>query len=778
MLCLMLPGPSTSAEAKSRPLSVADAMGQRAFGVRIPIDISPDGRFVAYTLEDPRLREPTGEMRFFYFSRTGAPVEAQGCDVWVADTRGGAARNLTEGKGTSWGPAWSPDGRSLAFCSDRDGQAHLWLWDRDKDKLRRVADAVVRPLFGFEVVRWTPDGRHLLMKVLPEDLTVESAADLITGPPPKAPADRGKGGTTVVVYRSGPAQAGAGKQGAARSGVSWTNRYLADVALIDVAGGAVRRLARRVKPIGFWVAPDGRHAAYTALAGFPKVASQQPVYDLHVVRLADGADRVAAASVPLDYGISVSWSPDGKRLAYVTGGPTAAGDCFVVGAEAGEAVCLTTGRHPNFGHDYRAPLWDAGGHVLYLLGGGEVWKISADGGGALQLTHDLGRRPLDILHAVPGRLGCPDGRSLVVATLDEDTKQVGFYRVDGETGGATRLWEAGRFFSAGVHFTCRPTADGKSVVFATEDARRPADLWLADADFRQPRQLTHINMQLEDHAFGASRLVRWRGTDGEVLRGALLLPAGYREGRRYPLVVKVYGGASLSNNVNRFGLEGIGVENLQLLATRGYAVLLPDSPPVKGSPMRGPFKAVMPGVDRVIELGVADPQRLGVMGHSFGGYSTLALLVQTTRFKAAVVSAGVSDLVSGYGHLGRDGDSFGVGWSEEGQGGMGGPPWQYPLRYVENSPVFYLDRVATPVLLVHGALDEAVTPGQAEEVFVGLRRLGKEVVYARYEGEEHWQGTWGRANVEDYWSRVLEWFDTHLGQGSKDEAVSDPGRKR
>jgi dipeptidyl aminopeptidase/acylaminoacyl peptidase len=109
-----------------------------------------------------------------------------------------------------------------------------------------------------------------------------------------------------------------------------------------------------------------------------------------------------------------------------------------------------------------------------------------------------------------------------------------------------------------------------------------------------------------------------------------------------------------------------------------------------------------------------------------------------------------------------DGGAFGIGWSEKGQGQLGGTPWQYRDRYIENSPQFYLDRVQTPLLIVHGAGDLTVPSNQAAEVFVGLRRLGKEVNYASYAGEGHWPGTWGLANVEDYWNRVIDWFDSHM----------------
>jgi len=173
-------------------------------------------------------------------------------------------------------------------------------------------------------------------------------------------------------------------------------------------------------------------------------------------------------------------------------------------------------------------------------------------------------------------------------------------------------------------------------------------------------------------------------------------------------------------------------------------------------------KTVLPGMDKVIEMGIADPERLGVWGHSYGAYSALALIAQTKRFKAAMAVDGMGDLVSAYGEMGKDGTVYGLAIMEQGQGLMGGTPWQYRERYIENSPIFYLDRVATPLLIVHGAEDTALSPFLSEEVFVGLRRLGKEAVYVKYEGEGHSPLDWSYANQLDYTQRMLDWFDQHL----------------
>jgi len=197
-----------------------------------------------------------------------------------------------------------------------------------------------------------------------------------------------------------------------------------------------------------------------------------------------------------------------------------------------------------------------------------------------------------------------------------------------------------------------------------------------------------------------------------------------------------------------------------LLSSRGYAVLLPDTPLAVGTPMQDLAKTVLPAVDKTIEMGVADPDRLGVMGVSYGGYSTLALLVQSTRFKAALMDVGFGNLSSSYGVMLKNGSALGVGWAEEGQGRMGGPPWQFPERYIQNSPAFFLNKIETPLLISQGGMD--ISPYHAEEIFIGLRRLGKKVVYVRYEYEGH--GIEHSPNRIDYWNRLIEWFASHLGR--------------
>src|SRR5262249_34484976 len=212
-------------------------------------------------------------------------------------------------------------------------------------------------------------------------------------------------------------------------------------------------------------------------------------------------------------------------------------------------------------------------------------------------------------------------------TRDDASMKMAFYSVDLLDGKPSLLIEDNRRFaqaSGGTLWSVDLTDDGQHIIFVSEDAQHPSDAWLADARFQNLRQVTHINPQLERYVFGQSRVIEWDSLDGRRLRGALLLPAGYKEGKRYPLVVHLYGGALLSQYANVFGgFPGSAPFNLQILATREYAILYPDAPLNVGTPMYDLAQTVLPGVNKAIELGIADPDRLGVMGQSFGGYSAL-----------------------------------------------------------------------------------------------------------------------------------------------------------
>jgi dipeptidyl aminopeptidase/acylaminoacyl peptidase len=169
--------------------------------------------------------------------------------------------------------------------------------------------------------------------------------------------------------------------------------------------------------------------------------------------------------------------------------------------------------------------------------------------------------------------------------------------------------------------------------------------------------------------------------------------------------------------------------------------------------------------DAVVAQGYADPSRLGVMGGSLGGYSVCCVVTRCDRFRAAVAVSSFCDLVS-FVLYAKGNELLGAPWVEGGILRLGATLWEDPQKYIENSPVFRLDRVETPLLLVHGTADAACPVTQAEEMYAGLLRLGKVAALARYEGEGHDPDEWSAENHADFRTRVIRWFDRFLCEGT------------
>ncbi len=743
----------------------------------LQMTLSRDGRMVAYTVEDRRKKERESEVR--WFTKSGVFKDMVGCDIWVTDTVSGVTMSITEGQGNSWSPAWSPDGRLLAFNSDRSGSTHLWIWDRSTNGLRQISDAVTR-LVGFDSLKWTPDGREILTRVLPEGTPVSFQPSASRADTPTKTNNFTLTKPAVRVFESWAAvdRTGPSVTSPTPQESEWTRASRADLALVNVTNGTVKRIAKGVLSTWADVSPDGSRVAFAnrkPVSGIQK--SFRPYFDIVVVDLSDGSIRTVIADVPLNAGgQTVAWSPNGELLSYSTSEDDPSSLCGIVSASERGIKHKASGNTATAQFGYQAPLWDDKSAFLYALGGGSLWRIKADDGSAT-LVATIPGKPIGSILAQQNRRQpwSKGGDFVVVIAQDTHTTKSGFFKIDLKTGTMSTLREDEQQYGGfgGVLSSMKTSVsdDEQLIVFAAESADQSEELWVIQSDFRRARQLTHINPNIGRIQMGKQQLLEWKGRDGEAHQGLLLLPSDFRKGTRYPLVVHVY--EQSQRHANTFGLAGTQFFNLQLFATRGYAVLFPDAPVFrKPDPMQRIADIVLPGIERVIELGIADANRVGVMGHSSGGYMALSLLVQYP-FKAGLVSAGIGDMFSFYGiPLNDDGSSFGMPWAED-QMGMKASPWEVQERYLRNSPWFFLDKVVASVLLLVGTQD-APNVAQMDQVFVGLKRLGKRAQYAKYEGEAHAEEWWSAANKLDAARRMLGWFDKHLKNGRQSQGPTIP----
>ena len=757
LICLSTPA---SAQKKREPITTKDALALLYLPMFMPIDLSPDGEWVAFTLQDSfRNREPqqTNEQAS-QFARPSILRRAVGCDIWVTNIKSGRTTNLTSGRGSNWGPVWSPDGERLAFYSDRSGAQRVWIWERRKDLLRELSAAIVDVIWESNVVRWTPDSSNIVTTLVPERATLEKSISTNT-----TSSDSSEpGSATVKVYNFDPNdKLDPERERAARNG--YLKFRATDLSAIEASSGQVRRLAREINPETWWVSPDGSSVAFANQKGFESEHSIQHIYDIGIAPLATQGTKVLASNVRSNGPLNLSWSPNGQALSYVSSGPLAQGDCFVLNVKTAETRNLTIGQHPSYnGSTLRAPLWTADSKSLYLITTNSVWRLSVESGKPVEIVTIRDRIIKDFVGANDGGQYFSDdhGRSLMVLTSDGLTRQEGIYRIDLVNGAYTKLIEHDRSYGDLPFYKMDVSADRSVAIYVTQSANQCENIWVLNSADKIPKRVTNINPQLDRYQLGESRLISWRNLNGQTLYGALLLPAGYEVGKRYPMIVSQYPGAALSNRVNLFGLTNLagGVENFQIMASRGYAVFLPDVPVTAATYMQDIASAVLTGVDKVIELGIADPDRLGVTGLSNGGYGVLSLIVKTTRFKAAVSRSGTANLLSVFTQMLDDGSSVHRGGAIYQSGSV----WENRERYIENSPIYYLDRVQTPLLIIQGTADLQVQSFISDEVFVSLRFLGKEVQYAKYRGEGHGPADWNYANQLDYLERMISWFDSHL----------------
>ena len=754
--------PSALAQKQLAPIPIKEALKTMNLPTYTPIDLSPDGKLVAYTLFDasrkaqaPRSRSPED------LERKGIPRNVDFCDIWISDTTTGIAKNLTQGRGTSWSPVWSPDGKYLAFYSDRDGVPALWIWERVSGALRKGSNEIVQTRVETTIIRWTPDSKKVVIRVLPKGMTPRDVEALMDQPTTETETSAKEPGSSVVLFTSKAVAAGRKEKAKPKTNLI---AYAVDLAVVDVGTKETKRVARQVVTEGCWLSPDGTNLAILIYKGRQSHENLQSLFDLVVISLTNGQSKTLVTDLGSDVLTQISWSPDGKFLAYMTFGPAVKNDCWIVPVAGGEPRNVTQSEHPLFDSTivYRAPLWDATGENIYLLSRSSLWRTSVREGRAISIASVPGRTLRHIVsHDHRTIWTTAPGNAVVVVTRDEGSKSDGFYKIDLTTGKSEKLLEENKSYGSVPQLRTAISSDLRHLVFTSQSAAEPEDIWTISVDQFRPKRLTHINPIFDRYIMGEGRMIEWQTLNGQTARGALLLPAGYTPGRRYPLIVYQYPGATWSRNGNLFGFNpfATAVENWQLFATRGYAVLMPDVPARPETYMKDIAASVLPALDKVIELGIADPERLAITGQSNGGYGVLSLIVQTNRFKTAVSRMGPGNLISTYTQMSETGVSVYTG---EMVIRTGGSLWEKRDRFIENSPIFYFDRVQTPLLIIQGTADTQNMVGRSDEVFVSLRFLGKEVEYARYVGESHGVGEWTFPNQVDYLNRVIAWFDLWL----------------
>ena len=311
------------------------------------------------------------------------------------------------------------------------------------------------------------------------------------------------------------------------------------------------------------------------------------------------------------------------------------------------------------------------------------------------------------------------------------------------------------------------TPDNKHIVFTKESFTQFPDLLYTTDEMKTFKKISDVNPQQKDYKWGSIELISWQNGLGEKLQGLLVKPAGYVEGNKYPLLINFYERSSDGLHTHRSPLAGRSSINYSYYASKGYAIFNPDITYREGYPGESCYEDLMPGVDAVIAKGFIDTTKMGLQGHSWGGYQVAYLLGKTNRFTCAEAGAPVVNMTSAYGGIRWESGMSRIFQYEKTQSRIGATLWDRQDLYLENSPLFTLPEVKTPVLILHNDEDGAVPWYQGIEYFVGLRRLGKEAWLLNYNGEPHWPVKY--QNRKDFNIRMEQFFDHFLMGKEKPE---------
>ncbi|MDX6288795.1 MAG: hypothetical protein QOH42_594 [Blastocatellia bacterium] len=401
--------------------------------------------------------------------------------------------------------------------------------------------------------------------------------------------------------------------------------------------------------------------------------------------------------------------------------------------------------------------WTKDDREVLLYDRYDVWQVAPDGSNAKNLTDGVGRRDKIVFRYVrldPKERSIDPAKPLLLHAENEETRDSGFYRDRVNGGLPEKLVMGAKDFNNPVK-----AKDADVLMLTASRFDEFPDVWVTGSDFKALKKVSNGDAQRARFNWGTGELVSFKNTDGVPLKGLLLKPDNFDPKKKYPMIVYIY--EKLTQGLHAFRNPGPGTSiNPTYYVSNGYLIFMPDIVYTTGYPGPSALKCVLPGIQAVVDKGFVDENAIGIQGHSWGGYQIAYMVTQTNRFKAAEAGAAVVNMTSAY-----SGIRWGSGLPrqfqyEHSQSRIGGSLWEYPLRYLDNSPLFRVDRVQTPLLMINNDEDDAVPWYQGIEFFLALRRLNKEAYMFSYNGEKH--GLRKRMNQKDYTRRLQEFFDHFL----------------
>lgn len=688
----------------------------------------------------------------WYHTSHKQPKEGASYGLFVEPLAGGKAVQVLDGIAHLGGVTFDRSEQVLAFTSDKEDFAadkpasDLYLWEGGEGSARRIAYAGAPGMPAGKRVAgalsFSRDGSTLSF-----DVHDAPAAE----PLPILPEDK----VTLDLWnwRDGQLQTQQQKRGAGERNPAWTATWRRAEQRLAVLGDDGLRSLRFLGPSGDrLLGTDGR--------SYEKETTWDGRYV--DVWLVDGKSGARTRVLEKLRG-NVSTSPGGRYLLWFSPDYHWWSLDVTTGARRDLTGALPVpfhrhdDDHPEPDSAYGLAGWTEDDGAVLVYDEFDVWKITPASGDAVCVTDGQGRA--NRLRLRVQSLPRDDDRQwvddeLLLAAVHVDMMAEGFFADsllrnqapkrllfdDCSFDGLTRPKQATRLFFTRSTFATFP------------------DLWTANADFGGMKKLTDANPQQSSFRWGKAELVHWVDGDGKPRQGVLVKPDGFDPTKRYPMMVHFY--ERMTQGLHNYVAPAPGTSpNASYYVSNGWLWFMPDVVYEVGYPGNSCVKCVTSGVQHLVAQGFVDPNGIAASGHSWGGYQTAFLVTRTNLFACVESGAPVSNMLSAYGGIRYESGVSRQFQYERTQSRIGGTPWEYPLRYQENSPIWFADKVQTPVLILHNDQDGAVPWTQGIEYFTALRRLGKECYLFNYNGEGH--GLRNRANMLDWTRRMAEYFDHH-----------------
>jgi dienelactone hydrolase len=419
--------------------------------------------------------------------------------------------------------------------------------------------------------------------------------------------------------------------------------------------------------------------------------------------------------------------------------------------------------HPDIKYPYGTAGWMKNDKAILIYDHYDIWKINLqEKNTPINITNNYGKKNKTIFRykALDNNYDLIEETNLILSAESEKTKQTGYYKINAKKTTSPEKLVFGNYNYIGRGYLSK-AKNSNNIIFKKESLSVYPDLWISNLNFENPKRISNTNPQQKDYNWGTVDLVHWTSLDGKELDGLLYKPENFDPNKKYPMLVYFYERMSDYRFKHIYPKPSRSSINFLHFISNEYLVFIPDIVYKDGYPGESSVNAVVSGTMNLIEkYNFVNKDKIGIQGQSWGGYQVAYLVTQTDLYAAAWAGAPVSNMTSAYGGI-----RWGTGMSrmfqyEKTQSRLGGTLWEKPRQYVENSPIFYADKIKTPLAIMHNDKDGAVPWYQGIELFVALRRLDKPCWLLNYNGAPH--NLSRRADSKDISIRLSQFFDHFL----------------